>query len=57
MLDCMLDLEREKNVINSAGTIVLCDNYVPQWLVELDDELSWLFTNRLHDKWKLREWE
>ena len=25
----------------------LCDNYVPQWWVELDNELSWLFTNRL----------
>ena len=24
----------------------LCDNYVPQWWVEFDDELSWLFTNR-----------
>ena len=24
-----------------------CDNYVPQWWVELDDEFSWLFTNRL----------
>ena len=24
-----------------------CDNYVPQWWVELDNELSWLFTNRL----------
>ena len=24
----------------------ICDNYVPQWWVELD-ELSWLFTNRL----------
>ena len=23
------------------------DNYVPQWWVELDDELSWLFINRL----------
>ena len=23
-----------------------CDNYVPQWWVEFDDELSWLFTNR-----------
>ena len=23
------------------------DNHVPQWWVELDDELSWLFTNRL----------
>ena len=38
-----------------------CDNYVPQWWVEFDDELSWLFTNRLSanrpDKWKLREWE
>ena len=21
-----------------------CDNYVPQWWVEFDDELSWLFT-------------
>ena len=25
----------------------LCNNYVPQWWVEFDDELSWLFTNRL----------
>ena len=24
-----------------------CDNYMPQWWVEFDDELSWLFTNRL----------
>ena len=27
--------------------VLLCDNYLPQWWVELDDELSWLFTNRL----------
>ena len=26
------------------------DNYVPQWWVELDNELSWLFTNRLSAK-------
>ena len=25
----------------------LCDNYVTQWWVELEDELNWLFTNRL----------
>ena len=25
----------------------ICDNYVPQWWVELEDELSWLFTNRI----------
>ena len=25
---------------------VICDNYVPQWWVEFDDELSWLFTKR-----------
>ena len=24
----------------------LSDNYVPQWWVELENELSWLFTNR-----------
>ena len=24
-----------------------CDNYVPQWWVEFNGELSWLFTNRL----------
>ena len=24
----------------------MCDNYVPQWWVEFNDELSWLFTNR-----------
>ena len=23
-----------------------CDNYVPQWWVELDHELSWLYTKR-----------
>ena len=23
-----------------------CDNYVPQWWVEFDDDLSWLFTKR-----------
>ena len=38
-----------------------CDNYVPQWWVELDDGLSWLFTTSadsvLSDKWKLRECE
>ena len=38
-----------------------CDNYVPQWWVELDDGLSWLFTTSadsvLSDKWKLRKWE
>ena len=32
--------KRHQNGVN-------CDNYVPQWWVELDDELSWLFTNRL----------
>ena len=25
----------------------LCDNYVPQWWVEYDNELSWLFTKRI----------
>ena len=25
---------------------LLCDNYVLQWWVELDNELNWLFTNR-----------
>ena len=24
----------------------LCNNYVPQWWVEFEDELSWLFTKR-----------
>ena len=23
-----------------------CDNYVPQWLADLDYELSWLFTKK-----------
>ena len=27
-------------------SFVLCDNYVPQWWVELENELSWLFINR-----------
>ena len=27
----------------------LCDNYGPQWWVELDDELSWLFTKRFFE--------
>ena len=26
-----------------------CYNYVPQWWVEFDDELSWLFTNWFSD--------
>ena len=26
---------------------VQCDNYVPLWWVEYNDELSWLFTNRV----------
>ena len=26
-----------------------CDNYVPQWWVEFNDELSWLFTKRFRD--------
>ena len=30
-----------------VSSIDKCDNYVPQWWVELDDELSWLLTNRL----------
>ena len=25
----------------------LCDNYVPQLWVEFEDELSWLFTNKI----------
>ena len=29
-----------------VSSIDKCDNYVPQWWVELDDELSWLLTNR-----------
>ena len=36
---------REKQ--NCCWCFTSCDNYVPQWWVELDDELSWLFTNRL----------
>ena len=24
----------------------MCDNYVPQWWAELDNELSWSFTKR-----------
>ena len=35
--------------IISTTTQVECDNYVPQWWVEFDDELSWLITNRLSD--------
>jgi len=27
--------------------LVQCNNYVPQWWVELVDEFNWLFTNRL----------
>ena len=27
----------------------LCDNYVPQWWVEFDDELSWLLTKIFRD--------
>ena len=33
-----------KNMIYRNSSL-FCDNYVPQWWVELDDELSWLFTN------------
>ena len=36
LLDCLCQVEVK----------VLCDNYVPQWWVEFDDELSWLFTRR-----------
>ena len=31
----------------SLLTCIKCDNYVPQWWVELDHELSWLFTHKL----------
>ena len=31
----------------SYHTDCFCDNYVPQWWVEFDDELSWLFTNKI----------
>ena len=34
-------LEKMKLVSKIA---IICDNYVPQWWVELDDELSCLFT-------------
>ena len=27
--------------------LFIFDNYVPQWWIELDDELNWLFTNKL----------
>ena len=37
-------------VIVHQGHAQCCDNYVPQLHVELDDELSWLFTNRLSAK-------
>ena len=30
-------------------------NYLPQWWVELDDELSWLFTNRLSATYQVNE--
>ena len=33
--------------VDSDKICTHCDNYVPQWWVELDDELSWFFTNRL----------
>ena len=33
-----------------------CDNYVPQWWVEFDSELIWLFT-KIQDTWNLKEWE
>ena len=26
--------------------LLFCDNYVPQWWVEFNNKLSWLFTNR-----------
>ena len=31
--------------VNKKSTLTCfhCDNYVPQWWVEIDDELSWLF--------------
>ena len=32
--------------IISTTTQVKCDNYVPQWWVEFNNELSWSFTNR-----------
>ena len=43
----------ERPLLNDICPIVcglcqwyMCDNYVPQWWVEFDDDLSWLFTNR-----------
>ena len=33
--------------VSSIDKCDKCDNYVPQWWVELDDESSSLFTDRL----------
>ena len=38
---------RSENLLERGRGQSNCDNYVPQWWVELDDELSYLFTNRL----------
>ena len=53
-----------RNLIASLVIMVRdskCDNYMRQWWVEFDDELSWvgcLLTDKvLPDKWKLRELE
>ena len=35
-----------ENTVGKTRQGMLCDNYVPQWWVEFDDELSWLFTKR-----------
>ena len=34
----------------STISFIFCDNYMPLWWDELDDELSWLFTHRFRAK-------
>ena len=51
-LNVMKNEEENPNEPETEETSLLqddnkCDNYLPQWWVEFDDESSWLFTNRL----------
>ena len=48
------ELTGEAWKLSTAKFTYLCDNYVPQWWIELDNELSWLFTNRLSGTWYMK---
>ena len=51
--DILLRLFLKRNVFHNLGSrylsiqiCLLCLTFLPQWWVELDDELSWLFTTK-----------